>query len=162
MGRAEAVLYVVDACLPLCAEDRAALAGLAPERTLVLLNKADLLAVRPELAAEVAALGFRTWLVSARTGAGLAEACVSLRDLLTAGRAEPDPDEVAPNARQARLLEQARADLLALAGDAAAGLPHDILGVRLEAACRLLSELTGEITPDGVLDGVFSRFCIGK
>ena len=51
---------------------------------------------------------------------------------------------------------------MALADDAGAGLPYDILGVRLEAACRLLSELTGEIAPEAVLQDIFSRFCLGK
>ena len=162
MGRAEAVLYVLDQSQPLAEADRAALAGLDAARTLVLLNKSDLPAGGPNLAAELAGLGFRTVQVSARTGAGLEELAGLLRGLVTAGRSEPDPDEIAPNARQAALLGQAKVELLALAGDAEAGLPYDILGVRLEACCRLLSELTGEITPGGVLEGIFSRFCLGK
>lgn len=70
--------------------------------------------------------------------------------------------EVAPNARQAQLLTRARAELAALEQDTAAGLPYDILGVRLEAACRILAEITDHIAPQDVLDNIFSRFCIGK
>lgn len=168
MDRAEAVLYVLDAAAPLHPLDRAALAGLAPGRTLVVLNKSDLPASREcragvEDAAQAHGLA---WVrVSAKTGEGLEELCARLREMLLGGRtggAEPDPDEVAPNARQAAVLRQARAELVALADDAGAGLPYDILGVRLEAACRLLSELTGEITPDGVLNSIFAKFCLGK
>lgn len=162
MERAEAVLYVLDASKPLADADRAALAGLAAARTLVLLNKADLPVAEPDLAGQLAGQGFRALCVSARTGAGLEEAAQVLRGLITAGRAEPDVDEIAPNARQALVLRRAHAELLALADDAEAGQPYDILGVRLEAACRLLSELTGEIAPDEVLEQIFSRFCIGK
>ena len=169
MGRAEAVLYVIDAAQPLHQVDRAALAGLAPGRSLVLLNKCDLPASREcgqEAEDAAKALGLDSVRVSARTGEGLEELCAGLREKLLDGRtgacAEPDPDEVAPNARQAAVLRQAQAELVALADDALAGLPYDILGVRLEAACRLLSELTGEITPDGVLEGIFATFCLGK
>lgn len=164
MARAEAVLYVLDASRPLHPEDRAALAGLAPGRSLLVLNKTDLPEACPgsagaqDLAQE---LGLAWVRVSAKTGAGLEELCAMLRQRLTQGQ-EPDPDEIAPNARQAALLGQARAELLALADDAQAALPYDILGVRLEAACRLLCELTGEITPDAVLEDIFSRFCLGK
>lgn len=172
MSRAEAVLYVLDAARPLHLVDRTALEGLAPERTLVVLNKSDLLASEaPEASCAEAvdaarALGLECVRVSAKTGDGLEELCARLRQRLTDGRAggcaEPDVDEVAPNARQASVLRRAWTELNALADDAGAGLPYDILGVRLEAACRLLSELTGEITPDGVLESIFSKFCLGK
>lgn len=177
MGRAEAVLYVVDAAAPLHPVDRTALEGLAPGRTLVVLNKSDLPASEDSSAEAVEAarvLGLECVRVSAKTGEGLEELCARLRERLTDGRAdgraggrtggcaEPDPDEVAPNARQASVLRQAQAELVALADDAGAGLPYDILGVRLESGCRLLSELTGEIVPDEVLNSIFSRFCLGK
>lgn len=165
MGRAEAVLYVLDASAPLHLVDRMALEGLPPTRTLVLLNKSDLAASR-ELSAEALGvargLGLECVAVSAKTGEGLEELCARLRERLLGTCAEPGVDEVVPNARQAAVLRQARAELVALADDAEAGMPYDILGVRLEAACRLLSELTGEITPDGVLEDIFSKFCLGK
>ena len=165
MGRAEAVLYVLDAAAPLHAVDRAALDGLAPRRALVVLNKCDLPASRErggEAEDAARALGLTCVRVSAKTGEGLEELCARLREKLLCACAEPDPDEVAPNARQASVLAQAQAELVALADDAGAGLPYDILGVRLEAACRLLSELTGEIAPDEVLGSIFSKFCLGK
>ncbi len=177
MARAEAVLYVLDASRPLHPGDRAALNALAPARSLVVLNKIDLVAsaggcpsALDEAQNVAQELGLASVRVSARTGAGLEELCAALRGRLTdgqaggqaGGRAEPDPDEVAPNARQAQVLSRARAELLALADDAGAGLPYDILGVRMEAACRLLAELTGEIAPDAVLEDIFSHFCLGK
>jgi len=162
MARAEAVLYVLDSARPLAPEDRAALALLPPARSLVVLNKCDLPAQDAGLVAELQALGLTPVLVSALTGEGLDGLARTLRGLLLRGNAEPDADEVAPNARQAALLDRARGELLALAEDARAGLPYDILGVRLEAACRRLAEITGEIAPDEVLDAIFSQFCIGK
>lgn len=41
-------------------------------------------------------------------------------------------------------------------------IPYDLLGVRLEAACSALSEITGEITPQEVLNSIFENFCVGK
>ena len=169
MGRAEAVLYVLDAAREPDAEDREALAGLSPARTLLVLNKADL----PEAAQDLCAYAgtgpdgpvlaaFASVRVSAKTGAGLDALCAHLRAALLRGAGEPDPDAAAPNVRQAANIRTAMDELNALAAEAAAGLPYDILGQRLETARRALAEITGEIAPDEVLEQVFSQFCIGK
>jgi len=164
MARAEAALYVLDAAKPLHPLDREALASLDPRRALVVLNKCDL----PEAASAgrealefSTARGLACLRVSATSGLGLEELCAALRQRLTAS-AEPDPDALAPNARQAQALALAHGELLALAEETHSGLPYDILGLRLDAACRALSELVGDIAPDEVLDAIFSRFCIGK
>ena len=163
MSRAEAVLYVLDAARPLAPQDRQALAELDPGRALVVLNKCDLpeaLAQGGEAHALARSLGLACLSVSAKSGAGLEALCALLRQRLAG--AEPDPDALAPNARQAQALRLAQAELLALADEAQSGLPYDILGLRLDAACRALAELVGDIAPDEVLEAIFSRFCIGK
>ena len=53
-------------------------------------------------------------------------------------------------------------ELAALAEDIASGIPYDLMGVRLETAAGLVADITGETTPDDVLNAVFDRFCIGK
>lgn len=161
MDRAEAVLYVLDASRPLHAEDADALRGLDPARTLAVLNKGDL-PPDADLAAAVGALGLAFVRVSAKTGQGLDELCALLRGRLAGGAREPEADELAPNARQAQAISQARGELLALAEETGLGLPYDILALRLDAACRALAELTGDIAPDEVLNAIFSKFCIGK
>jgi tRNA modification GTPase len=163
MARAEAVLYVIDAARPLDPVDREALAGLDPARTLVVLNKCDLPAAG-ENAADIAGelAGQECLRISAKQGQGLEALCHRLRTRLLAGAREPDPDEAAPNARQAANIRLAREELLALAKETVAGLPYDILGLRLDAACRALAEITGDIAPDDVLQAIFSKFCIGK
>lgn len=159
MAEAEAVLYVLDASRPLDDAERQTLAGLDPARTILALNKCDL----PEAPALADDLGpLESLRVCAKNGHGVDTLCARLRERLLAGAGEPDPDAAAPNARQAANIRRAREELLALAEDTARGLPYDILGSRLDAACRELAEITGEIAPDDVLSAIFSKFCIGK
>lgn len=161
---ADLVLFVVDGSRPLPPEDIEAALAFGPGRTLALANKRDLPWPEPSAVELLRARGLEALAVSARTGQGLAELCgrIRARILHNHDAREPDPDAAAPNVRQAQALSRARAELFGLVADAKAGLPHDILSVRLEAACRELAGITGEIAPEEVLDAIFSRFCIGK
>jgi tRNA modification GTPase len=40
--------------------------------------------------------------------------------------------------------------------------PQEIIAFELQTLIDCISEITGEISPDDILDSVFSRFCIGK
>jgi len=60
------------------------------------------------------------------------------------------------------LLERSITDIRNAIRCLAAGEPVEITAFELQALIDTLSEITGEITPDDVLDSIFSRFCIGK
>ncbi len=160
--QADLVVLVVDRSQGLEARERALLERLGPARVLVALNKADLPARETDLAEELAGQGFEVLVLSAKQGLGLEDLATAMRRRLLAAGGEPDPDAPVPNARQATALARAAGELEALAVEAAQGLPYDLLGVRLELACSILSEVTGEMAPQQVLDQIFSRFCIGK
>ena len=135
---------------------------LDPARTLVVVTKTDLPPAWPTPVKPFKNMGFSIAKVSAALGTDMDKLAGALRARLIAAGGEPEPGEAAPNERQARALTAADAELVALAEDLDAGQPFDILGVRLEAACALLAEITGDITPAGVLEAVFESFCIGK
>jgi tRNA modification GTPase len=43
-----------------------------------------------------------------------------------------------------------------------AGAPGELLAIDLRASLAAIGEITGETTPDAILDIIFSSFCIGK
>jgi len=161
-AEADLVLFVADGARPPDPADSEAALACGPSRVLALANKRDLPWPAPSAFDAFAAQGLEVLAVSAKTGEGLDALCRRVRERLLAGAGEPDPEAAAPNARQARSLTLARDELSGLVADAEAGLPHDILSVRLDAACRELAGITGEIAPEDVLADIFSRFCIGK
>ncbi len=57
--------------------------------------------------------------------------------------------------RAAQLLSQAATDILLDA-------PLDMICMQLEFAANVLAEFDGEIVTDDIIDGVFSKFCVGK
>lgn len=167
MDDADLVVLVLDGAARPGPDEEAAIFEAArrrgPDWTLVAANKADLAACQASPVARLGELGFETVRVSAKTGAGLEGLAGRMRSRILGSHGGEIASEAAiPNLRQARALEEARDELLALLGDLRAGAPPDCLGVRLETACAKLGEITGEITPEGVLEAVFGRFCIGK
>jgi len=161
-AQADLLLLILDGSRSLEAHEGSLLAELLPDKTLAVLNKADLFRGEPASASFLQRQGFETLHVSAKTGQGLDLLRARIRARLTAKTPAPAPGTLAPNLRQSLALRRAEQELDALARDIAAHVPYDLLGVRLESACTILAEIIGEISSDEVLTSIFSRFCIGK
>jgi len=162
MNQADLVLILTDATAPVDEDVLTTAASLDADKVLVILNKADLPNFDPAHGDSLSALGLEAIAVSAKTGDAMDALCDRIRERVLKGAGQPDPDELAPNARQATVLNTAAEELLLLEQDAAAAIPYDLLGVRLETACDTLSNITGEITSGEILNTIFDSFCIGK
>ncbi|WP_031479918.1 tRNA uridine-5-carboxymethylaminomethyl(34) synthesis GTPase MnmE [Maridesulfovibrio frigidus] len=131
-------------------------------KCIAVINKTDLPQSTPSPSYIMATAGYEVIEISAKKGQGIDELASSIREHILAGAGEPDPDELVPNSRQAATLKKALSELDGLIQDIDLTIPYDLLGVRLETACSALSEITGEITPQEILDSIFSKFCVGK
>lgn len=74
---------------------------------------------------------------------------------------ERGQNEIAPNRRQAKLLQQAF-DELAILHTEIDILPPDITAIRLESAAQFLANITGLCNMDETFNAIFEDFCIGK
>lgn len=72
-----------------------------------------------------------------------------------------DKNEIAPNRRQALLLQKAYDELAVLHTEIDI-LPPDITAIRLESAAQYLSAITGLCSVDETFNAIFEEFCIGK
>ncbi len=158
---ADLVLFLLDGGRSAAAEDLAAYAEVASRPHLVLLNKSDL---PPGESGErfrgEGRLG--TLRISAKTGEGL-------EDLRLAAAAHLLPGEgailaEAPLTRVRHLDAVRRADGAMERAFAALrdGLSPEFAAADVRDAAHALSELTGEVAPEEILDAIFSCFCIGK
>ncbi len=157
---ADLVLLVVDGSQPLAEEDFLAMGLCRPGSTLVVVNKSDLpLRLDPAPLAPF----FARVEVSTRTGQGLEQLRSSIVDLLTGGHAGSGEEDLVVTDRRHRdaLVRTVEAlDRLAVAVGGQA--PLECLSLELRDALDALGQITGETTPDEILDQIFSRFCIGK
>ncbi len=97
--------------------------------------------------------------VSAKEGKGIDELAKVVYTTLSSQI--PKGDELAPNLRQAHLLEKANKELI-LFKENAFLVPPDALAIHLNEAVKLLGEITGEIVTEEVVNAIFSTFCVGK
>ncbi len=159
LAEASLVLLVVDATMPLDAEDRAVLEGHGGRPLLVARNKVDLL--EAEALAALPA-GVTVVATSARTGAGIQELRRAIRGALTAEPEGGTSGAMLTSVRQHAAIAEAIAALAAAERGVAEGLPHEMLLLDLHAALGALGELTGVTTTEDLLRLIFSTFCIGK
>ncbi|WP_147822142.1 tRNA uridine-5-carboxymethylaminomethyl(34) synthesis GTPase MnmE [Salidesulfovibrio onnuriiensis] len=162
MEQADLILYVVDNSETIAEENMDAATQLDPAKTIAVMNKMDVIGAEPPPWKIFKRWMFEIVKVSAKSGKNLDKLAGRMRERLLEGAGQPDPDELVPNARQAQVLKRAAQELEAMEADATAGVPYDLLGVRLETACNVLAGITGRITSEEVLDSIFDNFCIGK
>ncbi|MCF8104377.1 MAG: tRNA uridine-5-carboxymethylaminomethyl(34) synthesis GTPase MnmE [Desulfohalobiaceae bacterium] len=158
---ADLVCLTLDVSEPLQAEILRRATEIGPEKVLLVHNKWDLMPVELN-ETDLSPPGFDSVLVSAKTGRGLDDLIEGIRQKIIGNKAEPGSDELVPNLRQREKTRSALQALKECEQALAQGVGFDALTVYLDEAASSLSEITGEITSDDVLEQIFSRFCIGK
>jgi tRNA modification GTPase len=157
LADADLVLVVLDATQPLSDEERNLLAAVDGRPALAVLNKCDLVKTPPK---DETAAGIPTLATSALTGEGIAALRERILSLATGGAAaEPG---LLTNLRQHQAITAALDALADAAKANAGGIPHEMILLDLYRALWALDSVTGQTTPDDVLNLIFSRFCIGK
>lgn len=101
--------------------------------------------------------------ISALTGEGFISLEQDLiRRIFSGGGLPDDGRAVIDSDRQRQLLLLAVEGLTLFRKGFEAGQPLDLLSEDLQQVLTALGELTGEITPEDILDTLFSTFCVGK
>jgi tRNA modification GTPase len=157
LADAALVLVVLDATEPLNDEERRLLTAVAGRPALVAVNKCDLVEA-PAPAPGVA--GVPALPTSALTGEGIPLLRERILALATGGAAaEPG---MLTSLRHHQAIAAAIAALNDAAHANATAIPHEMILLDLYRALSALDSLTGQTTPDDILNLIFSTFCIGK
>ena len=99
--------------------------------------------------------------ISAKQGIGIEGLKQALFDL-TVHDNPPTESVVITNARHAIALEQVRNSLEDIEVALTNSVPGDLLALDIRRCLHYISEITGDISNEDVLDFIFSKFCIGK
>jgi len=156
LADADIVLVVLDATESLNSEERILLQAVSERPALIVRNKVDLTDGKTaESAANFPALS-----TSARTGEGIDTLRQKILELATGGVSAESG--MLTNLRQHQAIQAAIAGLQDAASANLSGIPHEMLLLDLYRSLWALDSLTGQTTPDDILNLIFSTFCIGK
>ncbi len=154
LREADGAILILDGAKPLEPPDHKLINLLSKHNKVVVINKTDLpLQLEPE---EVKSLtGESPLLISAKKRQGLEGLKKALKEKFIL---KQPAQGLYINSRQRIALKRAEEHLLrALESEA-----PEIVAQELREAILSLEEILGKITPQEVLDNIFSRFCIGK
>ncbi len=160
---ADLVLFVVDATQTFSIDAVARIRELDPRKSLLVWNKIDLLEpagwrTLHALSAEIGSVR-----VSAETGEGFATLKQEIVRIVAGGVLDRVARErIVLNVRLSSLLGAASERVTALKAGVEGKEPLEILALEARALLEFYEEATGRRYHAGLLDVIFSRFCIGK
>ena len=158
---ADLVLLVLDASRELESEDREVIEEIQNhnKKTIVLLNKIDL-----ERKIELEEFNLENILeISAKDNIGIEDMEERIYSYIVEENVEDSSEKlIITNIRHKTALEKTKDALRNIFETIDAGMPMDLISVDLKEALDSLSEITGEISSEDILDHVFGNFCVGK
>ncbi len=154
------VLMVLDAATGVQEADRGIIEKIMDKKKIFVLNKIDLVS-GAEAERLLASMGKPVIPFSALNGTGLKDLEQEIAGMLRREYVEYK-DFYLADLRMMFLLEESLSSVENVKALLSAGEPAEIVAFEMQTLLDTLTGITGEITPDDVLNSVFSRFCIGK
>lgn len=162
LKEADLILLVLNNAEALTVEDERLFEAVAGMDTIVVINKTDLpqkidMAAVNKLAGEGQVVS-----TSLLQDEGIDELEKAIADLFFEGTIEAEDLTYVSNARHIALLHKAHATIEDALGAAEADVPVDMIQIDVTRTWEILGEIVGDTVQDGLINQLFSQFCLGK
>lgn len=157
---ADLILFVVDGSRALDEEDMRIHEAIKAEKVIGILNKID---IREDI--DLSPLTkINKWLeISAIKNQGIDEMEEEIYNHIIEENVEDSSQKITiTNIRHKSALEKTKQSIENIFETIENGLPMDLMAVDIKGALDSLSEVTGEISSEDLLDHIFINFCVGK
>ncbi|HHF51359.1 MAG TPA: tRNA uridine-5-carboxymethylaminomethyl(34) synthesis GTPase MnmE, partial [Candidatus Aminicenantes bacterium] len=158
--QADGILLLLDSSRPETGDDRFLLKKYGKNRTILIFNKIDL-SEKMDVENILSSFPDRT---SVKISALKKKNIHDLKETIYSEfvKTKETGDEVILHLRQKLLLEDILDALKSGRESFYKGFPEEIYAEEVRKSIPLISQLTGEIRSDDIIENIFSRFCIGK
>ncbi|MGM0508395.1 MAG: tRNA uridine-5-carboxymethylaminomethyl(34) synthesis GTPase MnmE [Fusobacteriota bacterium] len=158
--KADLILFVVDNSKKITKEDREIYKTIKNKNVIGILNKIDL-----EDNINLENFGdIKNWIeVSAKNKQGIEKLEDDIYKYLINNEIENISDDIIiTNVRHKAALEKTKESIENIFDTINKEMPLDLIAIDLKEALDSLSEITGEISSEDILDHIFKNFCVGK
>lgn len=160
LKEADLVLFVLDSSRDFSDEDREIYDSIQSEKVIGILNKIDM-----EKKLDITNLTkIKKWIeISALENIGIDTLENEIYNFILSENIEDSSEKlIITNIRHKSALEKTKKSIENIFETIDMGYPMDLIAVDLNDALDSLSEVTGEISSEDLLDHIFSNFCVGK
>lgn len=172
VAKADMILYVVDASVPLDESDKDIISVIKDKKVVILLNKSDLNMVVEEEDLrkyflqegiyECAKDSMRIIRISAKENIGIDEFEEVIKDMFFQGEIRANNEVVITNMRHKEALMDAESSLKMVMRSLKEHMPEDFYSIDLMSAYISLGMIIGEEVGEDLVNEIFSKFCMGK
>lgn len=171
--KADFIIYVVDASVPLDENDDEIIEMIVDKKAVILLNKTDLDAVieKADLEKKLekvnrqvneSVIDKKIISISAKEKTGIDILEESIKEMFFQGDISFNDEVYITNIRQKTSLQEALKSFHMVMGSIGAGMPEDFYSIDLMNAYEELGNIIGESVGEDLVNEIFSKFCMGK
>ena len=162
LDRADLLLIMFDSSRSLTEEDRELLRAAKVRKSILILNKIDLLIVTTPADLHTDAPQKPVVQISLINGKGVEELKSAVHQELLEGDAIWGDSPIVTNVRHHDALRRGRLALGHAMESFTQQMPPDLVAVDLHSSLDCLGEIVGKTTTEDILGRIFSQFCVGK
>jgi tRNA modification GTPase len=162
LEQSDLILAMLDSSEPLTNEDRLLVERVSGRPHLILLNKSDLEQKLNEKDLAEVMPSSQVLHISALKGEGLDELKSRIVEMVWGEKVSSSEPPMVTNLRHLEALSRAKESIRQALAALEQNLSEEFISADLRGAIQALGEITGESITEEILEGIFSRFCIGK
>lgn len=159
---ADLIIAIFDASKDFTDEDKEILNIIKGKNAIVILNKTDLETKIDENSEILKDFSKNIVKMSALNRTGLENLYEKIEKMFNFNNINFDNDVIITNIRQKNLVSKAIDDVNKTQETINNGMPLDIVAIFIREILEDLSQITGEVVTDDIIDEIFSKFCLGK
>ncbi len=176
-GKADLILYVVDASIPLDDSDREIMSVIKDKKVVILLNKSDLdMVVSEEMLLQTFYVDSETIYntkneykndlqiirTSTKENSGMDEFENVIKEMFFQGQIRANDEVIITNMRHKEALMDTRDSLQMVMNSLENHMPEDFYSIDLMSAYASLGTIIGEEVGEDLVNEIFAKFCMGK
>lgn len=162
IDKSDLVIAVFDNSNELNNEDRDILNLISNKKSIIVLNKYDLIEDKDYIPQEIKNINDNIIKISAKKRKGIDEIYKKIVELFNINEIVIGNETILTNIRHKNLINEALNNCQEALNAIEEGMPIDIIAINIKEILESIGKITGESVSEEIIKDIFSKFCLGK